>query len=66
MKVTPEEVFQWLVQNNIFVLNVAGNRESNAEGIEEFTFRFLLQVFHLVKNHSAGGVSAPPIVSSGI
>jgi hypothetical protein len=66
VKVTPEEVFQWLVQNNIFVLNVAGNRESNAEGIEEFTYRFLVQVFQLVKNQSAGGVGTPPIVSSRI
>jgi hypothetical protein len=66
VKVTPEEVYHWLVQNNIFVLNVAGNRESNAEGIEEFTYHFLVRVFQLVKNSSSGEINSPSILSSGI
>jgi hypothetical protein len=64
-KVTPEEVFQWLVQNNIFILNVAGNRESNAEGIEKFTYHFLVQVFQLVKNLSAQRIDSTSTLASG-
>jgi hypothetical protein len=64
-KVTPEEVFQWLVQNNIFILNVAGNRESNAEGIEKFTYHFLVQVFQLVKNLSAKRIDSTSTLASG-
>jgi hypothetical protein len=33
---------EWLERHQIQVLNVAGNRESNNPGIEEFTRRFLL------------------------
>jgi len=64
-EVTPEEVLQWLVQNNIFILNVAGNRESNAEGIEKFTYHFLVQVFQLVKNLSAKRSDSTSTLTSG-
>jgi hypothetical protein len=58
LKTAPEEIYRWLVDNNIFVLNVAGNRESNAEGIEQFTYELMVQVFQLVKG------SAPVTTSS--
>jgi len=33
---------KWIDEENIRILNVAGNRESNSPGISEFTRRFLL------------------------
>ncbi|MCS7021053.1 MAG: putative molybdenum carrier protein [Gemmataceae bacterium] len=62
-KVTPEEVYRWLVDNNIFVLNVAGNRESNAEGIEQFTYEFLVQVFQLVRGTPLPEAASQPGLS---
>jgi hypothetical protein len=37
-----EEFRYWLKRYQIQILNVAGNRESNSPGIQEFTRRFLL------------------------
>ena len=37
-----EAFHQWLETHRIGILNVAGNRESNNPGIQEFTRRFLL------------------------
>ena len=38
-----DEFRRWLEQHQIQVLNVAGNRESQSPGIQEFTRRFLLK-----------------------
>jgi hypothetical protein len=38
-----EEFRDWLVRFRIRVLNVAGNRESQSPGIEEFTRKFLVE-----------------------
>lgn len=45
----PEEVAQWIVANNIEVLNVAGNRESSWPGMEKFVVEYLGKVFDLLK-----------------
>jgi putative molybdenum carrier protein len=38
-----EEFQHWLEQNNVVVLNVAGNRESQSPGIAEYTHDFLVR-----------------------
>lgn len=38
-----QEFFRWGEDNNIHILNVAGNRESRSKGLEEKVFRFLSQ-----------------------
>ncbi len=43
------EVISWLIKENIDVLNVAGNRESVAPGIQNWTTRLFLYVFHVLK-----------------
>lgn len=37
----------WLTQNNIKVLNIAGNRESENPGIQGKTYLFLIELFNL-------------------
>lgn len=44
---TPKMVADWIVANNISILNVAGNRESTFEGLEEFVVKFLKEVINL-------------------
>lgn len=39
------DVVRWIKDNNIEVLNVAGNRESTSPGIQEFVVYFLEKVF---------------------
>ena len=39
-----EKVAQWIIDNNIHVLNVAGNRESKCPGLQEFTTNYLIEV----------------------
>jgi hypothetical protein len=40
-----DEVVQWIKLNKIKILNVAGNRESVAPGIQKFTEEYLTEVF---------------------
>jgi hypothetical protein len=40
-----EKVAQWIIDNNIQVLNIAGNRESKCPGLQEFTFNYLVEVY---------------------
>jgi len=49
-KATVSEVVEWIKENNIGVLNVAGNRESTAEGINQKTQEFLEQVFAVLED----------------
>lgn len=42
----PEAVARWIVENKITVLNVAGNSEKTAPGIEKYVERFLIGVFN--------------------
>ena len=44
---SPEEVAAFLVRHRVAVLNVAGNAESVAPGIERFAAEFLVRVFEL-------------------
>ncbi len=41
----PADLAKWIIDNNIEVLNVAGNSEKSSPGIEEFTIMFLLATF---------------------
>lgn len=43
----PEEMADWLRDNNIKVLNVAGNRESTSPGMAKFVQSYLAEVFDL-------------------
>lgn len=45
--VNPDEATfkTWLSHNNIYVLNVAGNRESVNPGVQEMVKQFLLNIF---------------------
>lgn len=47
---TPEDAYKWIINNNIKVLNVAGNSERNSPGIEEFVLSFLTEVFSRFTN----------------
>lgn len=47
--ISKEIVIQWIRENNIEVLNVAGNSEETAPGIEKFVFEYLLEVFKELK-----------------
>jgi len=49
-KATVLEVVDWVKENKIEVLNVAGNRESVAKGICQRTQDFLEQVFAALEN----------------
>lgn len=40
---TPD-IRQWLVENNIKILNVAGNRESSSPGIGKIAFKILTEI----------------------
>ena len=42
----PQEVRNWIKENNIEILNIAGNRESKAPGICKFTVKFLTEVLN--------------------
>jgi len=48
----PYQLAQWIINNKISVLNVAGNSERTAKGIEEFVIAFLLETITLVNQHS--------------
>lgn len=52
------EVIAWIGENDIRVLNVAGNRESKSPGIREFTVKFLLKVFEGSNGDTVSGVGA--------
>ena len=47
------QVREWLEKHQPATLNIAGNRESNSPGIQEFTLRFLELIFY--GGQSAGG-----------
>jgi len=51
----PAEVAEWLVRNNVRVLNVAGNTESTSPGIAAFVTAFLGEVFQLLRDADATG-----------
>ena len=49
----------WIVQNGIRVLNVAGNRERKAPGICEHIERFLLAVFDRLGRPASKALDRP-------
>jgi hypothetical protein len=50
---TPTEVVEWLVGNNVRVLNVAGNAEITSPGIGARVTEFLGEVFQLLRGPAA-------------
>lgn len=50
-KITPASLAAWIVDQKIEKLNVAGNSERSAPGIEEFVVAFLLETFGLLRDH---------------
>lgn len=44
-QLAPADVARWIAENNIRVLNVAGNAEQTSPGIQEFVVEFLEAVF---------------------
>lgn len=42
-----DSVVQWLLDNNVHILNVAGNSEDTAPGIYQLSYAFLTDVFTL-------------------
>lgn len=44
MQPSPAEVRKWILDNNIKVLNVAGNSEETSPGITQFVIKFLHEV----------------------
>ena len=47
--IEPARVVEWIKRNKIEILNIAGNSEKNAKGIEKFVADYLLQVFALIR-----------------
>lgn len=45
-----QEVVDWIISNNIKVLNVTGNRESTFPGIGDFVEEYLCKVIELLKS----------------
>jgi hypothetical protein len=44
-----QEIVDWIKNNDIQVLNVAGNSEQTAPGMEEFVYNYLKEVFSALK-----------------
>ena len=45
-----EDVINWINENNIKILNVAGNSESKAPGIQEFVKKYMIKVIEGMRN----------------
>ena len=52
--ISHKQVVDWLVENDIKVLNVAGNTESKFEGMADFVDDYLYQVFTILKERCDG------------
>ncbi len=48
--ITPVDVADWIINNNIKILNVAGNSERTSPGIEKYVVSFLTEVFTILLN----------------
>jgi Circularly permutated YpsA SLOG family len=48
-EIGPADVVEWILANNIRVLNVAGNAEQTSPGIQEWVEEFLGEVFELLR-----------------
>jgi hypothetical protein len=55
-------VAEWIVENKVRVLNVAGNRESRAPGIGDRIERFLADVFRRLGHRPIGTPLPSPAV----
>jgi hypothetical protein len=45
-----ELVLSWIKENDIKILNIAGNSEQTAPGIGGFVYDYLVEIFKIVKN----------------
>jgi Circularly permutated YpsA SLOG family len=50
----PAETAAWLRANRVRIVNVAGNTEHNARGIEAFVTAYLTELFHFLCSASPG------------
>ena len=50
--ISVKEVVNWIKENNIKVLNVAGNRESTYPGLKKIVVDYLSEVFELLEESS--------------
>lgn len=46
--ITPEQVVEWILNNQIRVLNIAGNSERTAKNIEQFAMAYLHNVLNII------------------
>lgn len=46
-----DDMVNWILDNNIKTLNVAGNAEETASGIGDFVYEYLIKVFSDVRIH---------------
>lgn len=46
-QITPQQVVDWLMNNKVQVLNIAGNSEHTSPGIFSFSQQYLTEVFQL-------------------
>jgi len=44
----PKSAVEWIVKNNIKILNVAGNSEKTSPGIQKFAERYILKLIELL------------------
>jgi hypothetical protein len=61
----PDRVVEWLVGNQVTVLNVAGPRESSLRGISRLAEEFLFQVFGDQVNAARLGLDANQVEEGG-
>ncbi len=66
LPIEPAKCADWLSQNQIHILNVAGNSELSAPGIESFVIDYLTEVFRLLAqmNQASSSKNAPKSLSS--
>jgi len=55
---TPQDAADWITQNNIKILNIAGNSERTSPGIGDFTIGFLAEMFEIL-------LAGPPCNTDG-
>lgn len=49
MEVPPKAVADWILDHKIKTLNVAGNSERTCPGIGDYAFKYLVEIFSIIK-----------------
>jgi len=58
-----KRVAAWILLNHIYILNVAGNRESVSPGVQELSRRFVGEVIHLLMKGEANEEQSSQMVA---